>query len=165
MPAAHSAHLFFIHSPTSSPNLFLDQMVCSNAYDVPAPSPGERASRHGSGLAATRIFPVEPDGQFRVGGRLYEAVRDLLRGFQDAEADAQTNGRVLPRGDRPELRALMAGITDDKKRSSVLLLEANHRTRSGRRASLSRCGADLVGSRGDGFRGDGHQVGDAVLRI
>src|ERR1700693_1572587 len=32
MPAAHSAHLFFIHSPTSSPNLFLDQMVCSNAY-------------------------------------------------------------------------------------------------------------------------------------
>jgi site-specific recombinase XerD len=31
-PASYSAHLFFIHSPTSSPNSFLDQMVSSDAY-------------------------------------------------------------------------------------------------------------------------------------
>src|ERR1700693_2812412 len=49
MPAAHSAHLFFIHSPTSSPNLFLDQMVCSNAY-VGLPERRE--------IAAQRFFVV-----------------------------------------------------------------------------------------------------------
>src|ERR1035437_1106476 len=32
-PAPYYAHLFFIHSPTSSPNSFLEQMVSSDAYD------------------------------------------------------------------------------------------------------------------------------------
>src|ERR1035437_7532855 len=34
-PAPHYAHLFFIHSPISSPNSFLEQMVSSDAYLQP----------------------------------------------------------------------------------------------------------------------------------
>jgi len=53
-PAAHSAHLFFIHSPTSSPNSFLEQMVCSNAYVTVLKLLAVVAGAMGSGLLRVR---------------------------------------------------------------------------------------------------------------
>src|ERR1017187_5773030 len=50
-------------------------------------------------------------------------------------------------------------------RTPNLLLETNRGAGNRGGASLFCRGADLVTAGGDGFRGDGHQVRDAPLRI
>ena len=58
-PAAHSAHLFFIHSPTSSPNSFLEQMVCSNAYGWSRDTAPQAPRVTGSGVRVSVRIQVD----------------------------------------------------------------------------------------------------------
>ena len=59
-------------------------------HHVPAQLPRAAAARDRGGRAGARLFPVEPDGQFRMDLRLRETVRGLSRGFRDPGAGRQS---------------------------------------------------------------------------
>ena len=83
--------------------------------DVSAQSSDPDASRRDGGLPGKGLLPVEPAGQFRMGGRIQQAVWNPLRRLQNAEADAQAERAMVPRGDRTQRGDLKREIRREKK--------------------------------------------------
>ena len=68
----------------------------------PAQLSDPAAARHIRGRAGPRLFPVEPDGQFRMDLRVRTALRTVSRRFRDPGARAQAQRVVLSRRRRAQ---------------------------------------------------------------